>query len=72
MRLVLTRVLAIEGIEGVRGCQVVEGVGFHAVSPFEGSASSSRRRARPVNILLLIVPTGCPSLSASSVWVKPP
>src|SRR5919198_945692 len=72
VRLVLARVLGVEGVERVGSGQVVEGVGFHAVSPLPGSASSSRRRARPVNILLLIVPTGCPSLSASSDWLKPP
>src|SRR5205085_2349082 len=31
-----------------------------------------QRRLRPVNILLLIVPTGCPSRSASSDCVNPP
>src|SRR5262249_60830955 len=51
MRLVLPRLFRAEGVERVRGRQVVK-VGFHVLSPL-GSASSSRKRASPANILLL-------------------
>src|SRR5262249_57452311 len=70
MGLVLPRLVRAESIERVRRRQVVK-VGFHVLSPL-GSASSSRKRPSPANIRLLIVPTGCPSLSASSDCVKPP
>ncbi len=60
--------LGIEGVERVGGGQVVD---VHDISS-PGSPRSSRRRASPMNILLLIVPSGWPSRSASSDCVKPP
>ena len=58
----------VERVERVRGGQVVE---VHEIS-VPGSPSSSRRRESPVNIRLLMVPSGWPSLSASSDWLNPP
>ena len=55
-------------VERVGGGQVV---GVHDVS-VPGSPSSSRMRDSPPNIRLLMVPSGSPSLSASSDWVNPP
>jgi hypothetical protein len=60
--------VGVERVERVGGGQVVE---VHEIS-VPGSPSCSRRLDSPVNILLLIVPRGCPSLSASSDWLKPP
>ena len=57
-----------ERVERVRGGQVV---GVHDVS-VPGSPSSSRMRESPPNIRLLMVPSGWPSLSASSDWLNPP
>jgi aminopeptidase N len=57
-----------ERVERVRSGQVV---GVHDVS-VPGSPSSSRMRDSPPNIRLLMVPSGWPSLSASSDWVNPP
>ena len=54
----------IERVERVAGGQLVNS-GFHDPSSAP-SSRSSRRRASPANILLLIVPSGIPSLSASS------
>ena len=56
--------LGLECVEGVAGAQFVE-FGVHDPSSAP-SSRSSRRRASPANILLLIVPSGTPSLSASS------
>src|SRR6185437_8482629 len=58
----------LERVERVGGGQVVE---VHEIS-VPGSPSCSRSVESPVNILLLIVPSGCPSLSASSDWLNPP
>ena len=58
----------VERVQRVGSGQVV---GIHDVS-VPGSPSSSRMRDRPPNIRLLMVPSGWPSLSASSDWVKPP
>ena len=60
----------IEGVERVARGQLVNSVCHDPVSV--SSFRSSRRRASPANILLLIVPSGCPSLSASSDWENPP
>ena len=68
MRLEGLAPLRIEGVERVGGGQVVD---VHDISS-PGSPRSSRRRASPMNILLLIVPSGWPSRSASSDCVKPP
>src|SRR4029079_16903332 len=57
-------VALVEGIERIAGDQLVS-LGVHDPSD-SASSSSSRRRARPANILLLIVPSGTPSLSARS------
>ena len=57
-------------VEGVSGGQVVKGFFVHG-SPSIVS-SSSRSRARPANMRLLMVPSGSPSRSASCDWVKPP
>ena len=68
--LVARRLVATERVERIRGGVVVQRQWLHAIS--SASPSNSRRRARPVNILLLMVPTGWPSLSASSDCVNPP
>ena len=70
MRLVLATLLGVERVQRVARGQLVNS-GFHDLSSAE-SSSSSRRRASPANILLLIVPSGTPSLSASSDWENPP
>ena len=62
------RLVAVERVERVGRCQVVD---VHDISP-PGSPSNSRIRESPVNILLLMVPSGWPSLSASSDWLNPP
>ena len=54
----------IERVESVAGGQFVNS-GFHGPSSAP-SSRSSRRRASPANILLLIVPRGIPSRSANS------
>ena len=60
----------LEGVQRVGGAQVVDCL-FHESSSV-GWSSSSRSRESPVNILLLMVPSGSPSRSANSDWVKPP
>ena len=50
--------LGLERVEDVGGAQLVDRLGVH-VSP-STAASSSRSRARPANIRLLIVPSGSP------------
>ena len=62
--------LGVEGVQRVARGQFVNS-GFHDPSVVL-SSKSSRKRASPANILLLMVPSGSPSLSASSDWVKPP
>ena len=54
----------LERVERVAGDQLVS-LGVHVLSASD-SSSSSRKRASPANILLLIVPSGTPSISASS------
>ena len=54
----------VECVERVGGDQLVS-LGVHDPSD-SASSRTSRSRARPANILLLIVPRGTPSLSASS------
>ena len=54
----------VEGVERVAGDQLVS-LGVHDPSD-SASSSTSRSRASPANILLLIVPSGTPSRSASS------
>jgi hypothetical protein len=46
--------------------------GEYSISTRCAGPSSSRRRLSPVNIRLLIVPSGSPRRSASSDWLKPP
>ena len=70
VRLVGPALVGIERVERVAGGQLVNS-GLHDPSCAE-SSRSSRRRASPANILLLIVPSGTPSLSASSDCEKPP
>ena len=55
----------VERVERVAGGQLVNVHEFLSAS----SSRSSRNRDRPENILLLIVPSGSPSRSASSDWV---
>src|SRR4029079_15684526 len=62
--------VGIQRVECVARGQLVNS-GFHDPSWAE-SSRSSRRRASPANILLLIVPNGTPSLSASSDCENPP
>ena len=62
MLLVGVRLVGVERVERVGSGQLVE---VHDTS-VPGSPSSSRRRESPPNILLLIVPSGWPSRSASS------
>ena len=70
VRLVGTPLVLIERVERVAGGQLVNS-GFHDPSCAE-SSRISRRRASPANILLLMVPSGTPSRSASSDCEKPP
>ena len=60
----------VERIQRVAGSQLVD-VDFHDPSSVP-SCRSSRNRVSPANILLLIVPSGTPSLSDSSDCEKPP
>ena len=69
--LVRPLLVGIERVERVGGGQLVD-LGFHWCPSWAASASSSRMRARPANIRDLIVPSGWPSLSASSDCVNPP
>ena len=55
----------VERVERVAGGQLVNVHEFLSAS----SSRSCRKRDRPANILLLIVPSGSPSRSASSDWV---
>ena len=57
-------VVRVQRVERVARDQLVS-LGVHDPSD-SVSSRSSRRRARPANILLLMVPSGTPSLSASS------
>ena len=66
--LVRLGLVRVERVNRVGGGQVVE---VHEIS-VPGSPSNSRMRESPVNIRLLMVPSGCPSLSASSDWLNPP
>ena len=70
VRLVGAPLVRIERVERVSGGQLVNS-GFHDPSCAE-SSRISRRRASPANILLLMVPSGTPSRSASSDCEKPP
>ena len=72
MRLELRLLVRVERVQGVGGAQVVDRVLSHSSSSGAPSWSISRRRASPLNIRLLIVPSGSPSLSASSDCVNPP
>ncbi len=56
----------VKGIKGVRGRERVDVV-CHAVTPRQ-----SRSRMIPSRIRVLIVPSGAPSRSATSGYVKPP
>ena len=69
VRLIGAPLVGVERVERVARGQLVNS-GLH--DPSCVSSRSSRRRASPANILLLIVPSGTPSLSASSDWEKPP
>ena len=68
VRLVGLALSSVEGVERVGGGQVVD---VHDISS-PGSPRSSRNRASPMNMRLLIVPSGWPSRSASSDCVNPP
>ena len=70
MRLERVALGRVECVERVAGAQLVNS-GFHDPS-WVDSSRSSRNRASPANILLLIVPSGTPRRSASSDWEKPP
>ena len=70
VRLVGAPLVLIERVERVSGGQLVNS-GFHDPSCAE-SSRISRSRASPANILLLMVPSGTPSRSASSDCEKPP
>ena len=70
--LVRVTLALVQRVEGVRRRQLVDGLVRHGSLSGAGSRRSSCSRARPLNIRLLIVPRGCPSLSASSDWLKPP
>ncbi len=70
VRLVGGALVRVERVERVARSQLVNS-GFHDPSWVE-SSRSSRNRASPANILLLIVPNGTPSLSASSDCENPP
>jgi len=72
MRLVLGDLAVVERVQRVGGGQLVDGVSLHRSSSWIASWSSSRNRARPAKMRLLIVPSGTPSRSASSLCVKPP
>ncbi len=65
-----SRSLGLERVERVGSGQLVNS-GLHDPSCAD-SSRSSRRRASPANIRLLIVPRGTPSLSASSDCEYPP
>ena len=71
VQLELLPLLRVECIERVRGAQLVELLGSHSHS-IASSPSSSRSRRRPLNVRLLIVPSGCPIRSAISLWLNPP
>ena len=71
VRLVGGDVALVERVQRVGGGQLVDGVSLHRSSSGMASSSNSRRRARPVNTRLLIVPSGTPSRSANSDCVKP-
>ena len=70
VRLVGPALVGVEDVERVAGGQLVNSV-FHDLS-CDDSSRSSRSLASPENILLLIVPSGTPSLCASSDCEKPP
>ena len=63
VRLVGGHVALVERVQRVGGGQLVDGVSLHRSSSGMVSSSKSRRRARPVNTRLLIVPSGTPSRS---------
>ncbi len=64
------RLLGVEGAEQIGGDLVATAlVGGAHTSP---SASSLRIFSRPRRILPLTVPSGSPSISAISEWLKPP
>ena len=71
VRLVGALLRRLERVDRVRGCEVVDQVVFHDSSPDTVSINSPRL-ARAARIWVLIVPSGRPSRSASSDWVKPP
>ena len=70
MLLVDAPLVLVERVEGVARRQLVNSVRHDPSVP--ASSSSSRKRASPANIRLLMVPSGRPSLSASSDWLNPP